>query len=64
MEQRKIYTLKDIRAELQGRNILTMARNLGIGQTTLYQIARGEHENITYEIYTILVQHLFNVSIE
>jgi hypothetical protein len=64
METRKIYTMKDIRESLQGRNIQVLSRNIGISPTTLYQIARGEHENITYEFYTVLVQHLFNVSIE
>lgn len=64
MEQKRIYTIEEIRAELKKRSILTIARSLGIGQTTLYQISRGEHTNITYDNYVALVQHLFGVSIE
>lgn len=63
-ERPRIYTIKDIRHALQGRNIQLLSRNIGISPTTLYEISRGIHENISYEFYVVLVQYLFNVSIE
>lgn len=54
------YTMDEIRVALSDRVISIVAKNTGIHQETLYNIAKNRQKGMQFRTYEILVNYLFS----
>jgi hypothetical protein len=53
-----VYSMDDLRAKLQDRNIIVVAEKTGIHKMTLYNLMNKKGD-VSFRVYEILVNYLF-----